>query len=100
MSKPSNQYGEGAQSGERPARWNVRETRLRLPRAVVQELKRVADARDMTMNALVATYIDAGLKADGRRGVHELADWFADYLRRKGGSGGASHSVGSDEDFT
>lgn len=84
-----------------PARWDVRETRIRLPRHVVHELKRVADARGTTMNALIAAYIDAGLVADGRRSFSELAPWFNDYLRRKGGSNSlAERHVDTGDDFT
>lgn len=81
--------------------WDVREVRIRLPRRIVQELKRVAEANGMTMNGLVASYIDAGLKAAGRPGIDDLAPWFDLYLRRKGGPVGlASRIAGSGEDFT
>lgn len=81
--------------------WDVREVRIRLPRKIVHELKRVAEANGMTMNGLVASYINAGLKADGRPCLDDLAPWFDLYLRRKGGPAGlASRIAGSDEDFT
>lgn len=80
---------------------NVREVRIRLPRSVVSELKRMADADGSTMNALIASYIDLGLKSAGRPGVFELASWFKDYLRRKGGrDSGAADDVDRDGDFT
>lgn len=85
----------------RRSRWDVRETRIRQPRKVIRELKRVAEAKGITMNALIAGYIDAGLKHDGRRGVHEIAPWFDDYLRPKGGSCSIDDRTGhNDEDFT
>ncbi len=65
--------------------WDVREARIRLPRRVAQELKRTAEASGRTMNELIAGYIDSGLTADARPGVFEIAPWFSDYLRRKGG---------------
>ena len=53
------------------------------------------------MNAIIARYIDMGLKSDGRPGVFELATWFKDYLRRKGGrDSGAADRVDQKEDFT
>jgi hypothetical protein len=79
----------------------AREVRIRLPRAVIAELKRIADVDGTTMNAIVARYIDMGFKSDGRPGVFELAAWFKDYLRRKGGrDSGAANTVDQKEDFT
>lgn len=78
--------------------WDVRETRIRLPGKGVHELKRVADAKGITMNALIAGYIDAGLKTDGRRGLYQLASWFSDYLRRKGGRGSVDYRPSTDGD--
>lgn len=87
---PSSQHSQAA-----------REVRIRLPRAVVSELKRMADGDGTTMNALIAGYIDLGLTSDGRPGVFELASWFKDYLRRKGGrDSGAIDAVDREEDFT
>lgn len=61
----------------------------------------MADAQGMTMNALIAGYIDAGLTGDGRRSVHDLAPWFEDYLRRKGGPDSlVGRQSDPDEDFT
>lgn len=81
--------------------WDVREVRLRLPRKVIQELKRVADANGMTMNRLVASHINAGLMAGGRPGIDDLAPWFDLYLRRKGGTASlAGRPADSGEDFT
>ncbi len=93
--------GGDNQSIASSSRCDVRETRLRLPRKVIQELKQMADSTDKTMNALIAGYIDAGLKADGRPGIHERAPWFKEYLRRKGGPGSrAYHPHDDDEEFT
>lgn len=79
----------------------AREVRIRLPREVVSELKRVADGDGATMNALIASYIDLGLKSAGRPGVFELAGWFKDYLRRKGGhDSSAAVAVDREQDFT
>lgn len=79
----------------------AREVRIRLPRTVICELKRMVDLEDTTMNAIVAHYIDKGLKADGRAGVFELAQWFEDYLRRKGGrNSSAVNTEDRSEDFT
>lgn len=85
----------------RELRWDVRETRIRQPRKVVRELKRLAEAKGITMNALITDYIDAGMKRDGRLGVHQIAPWFTDYLRPKGGSSSLGGQAGDvDEDFT
>jgi hypothetical protein len=79
----------------------VREVRIRLPRAVVPELKRVADANGMTMNALIASYTDLGLRSAGRPGVFELAAWFKAYIRRKGGlDSAAADAIDQEDDFT
>ena len=79
--------------------WNVREVRIRLPRPGISALKQKADAEGVTLNALIARYIDEGLKADGRPGLFELAAWFRDYLRRKGGRS-EIRGADPDEDFT
>lgn len=78
--------------------WDVREVRIRLPRKIVHELKRVAEANGITMNGLVSSYINAGLKADGRPSIDDLAPWFDIYLRRKGGP--ATRPARNGEDFT
>lgn len=81
--------------------WDVREVRIRLPRKIVHELKRVAEANGMTMNGLVSSYINAGLKAGGRPSIDDLAPWFDLYLRRKGGPVSlASRPARNGEDFT
>lgn len=80
--------------------WNVREVRLRLPRAGISALKQKADADDISVNALIARYIDQGLKADARAGLFELAPWFRDYLRPKGGRDSRAKSTIEDVDFT
>lgn len=85
-------------SGASPA---PREVRIRLPEVVVLELKRMADLEGTTMNALVAEYIDKGLRREGRPGVFAQASWFRQYLRRKGGrDSSATHRIDHDEDFT
>jgi hypothetical protein len=84
-----------------PSSWDVREVRIRLPRRIIHELKRVAEANGMTMNGLVSTYINVGLKAAGRPSIDDLAPWFDLYLRRKGGPVSLdSRPAGNGEDFT
>lgn len=63
----------------------VREVRIRLPDVVVLDLKLQAHMEGTTMNALIAGYIDVGLKEAGRPGVFKRAKRFEGYLRRKGG---------------
>lgn len=65
--------------------WDIVETRLRLPRRIVQELKKLADAENISMNALVASFIDEALSSRGRPTSHEIAPWFKEYLKPKGG---------------
>jgi hypothetical protein len=102
MTEPATSEGlesKGARSS--PQSQAAREVRIRLPRAAISELKRMADLDGTTMNALIARYIDIGLKSDGRPGVFELAVWFKDYLRRKGGrDSGAADPTDQVEDFT
>ena len=80
--------------------WNVREVRIRLPRAGIAALKQKADADETTVNALIARYIDQGLRADGRPGLFELASWFGNYLRRKGGRDLPAHDRPGEPDFS
>ena len=75
----------------------VREVRLRLPEAVVDELKLVAAAEDLSMNALVACFIDAGMVARGRKSLLEVAPNFDAYLT---GSRATGATPNDDEDFT
>ena len=102
MTAPANIEGlesKGSRSSQHSQA--AREVRIRLPRAVVAELKRMGDVDGTTMNAIIARYIDMGLKSDGRPGVFELATWFKDYLRRKGGrDSGTADRVDQKEDFT
>lgn len=79
----------------------VREVRTRLPDVIVLDLKLQAHLEGTTMNALIASYIDEGLKDAGRPGVFVRAKRFADYLRRKGGrdNGGADRAE-DDGNFT
>lgn len=79
----------------------VREVRIRLPDVVVEDLKLQAHREGTTMNALIAGYIDEGLKMAGRPGVFERSKHFKNYLRRKGGrdSGATSHAD-NDGNFT
>lgn len=89
------------EQGQMTSSWDVREVRIRLPRKIVHELKRVAEANGMTMNGLVASYINAGLKACARPGIDDLAPWFDLYLRRKGGpTSRVIRPIENGEDFT
>lgn len=79
----------------------VREVRIRLPDVIVLDLKLQAHMEGTTMNALIAGYIDEGLKEAGRPGVFARAKRFADYLRRKGGrDSGATNRTEDDGNFT
>lgn len=60
---------------------DVREVRLRLPAAVVEQLRDVARVERCSMNALVADYLDQGFRREGHKGIDELAPGFAGYLR-------------------
>jgi hypothetical protein len=85
------------------AKWDIVETRLRLPRKVVRELKAIAAAEGISMNALVASFIDAGLRDRSRRSMDDLAPWFADYLTRTPPAGRHSDDRNDDKldpDFT
>jgi len=68
----------------------VREVRIRLPDVIVLDLKLQAHLEGTTMNALIAGYIDEGLKKAGRPGVFSRSKRFAGYLRRKGGHNSAT----------
>lgn len=59
----------------------VREVRLRLPDAVVEQLRALSHHERCSMNALVADYLDRGFRREGHKGIDELAPGFADYLR-------------------
>lgn len=86
-------------AADRPI-WNIREVRIRLPRPGISALKQKADADGVTVNALIARYIDQGLVSDGRPGLFELATWFQTYLRRKGGRDSEAKRAARDDDFT
>lgn len=75
----------------------VKEVRLRLPPAAVDEIKLLATAEGLSMNALVAAFIDAGLVAHGRKSLFELDPGFLDYLS---GSSERSAPAEDAEDFT
>ncbi len=60
---------------------DVREVRLRLSVAVVEQLRDVARVERCSMNALVADYLDLGFRREGHKGIDELAPGFAGYLR-------------------
>jgi len=75
----------------------VREVRIRLPDVIVLDLKLQAHMEGTTMNALIAGYIDEGLKKAGRPGVFARAKRFADYLRRKGGRDSAGSNDSQDD---
>jgi hypothetical protein len=55
---------------------------VRLPANVVEELHLLARSRKISVNALLAIYVEQGLVADGRPPLMRLAPWFADYLTR------------------
>lgn len=76
----------------------VREVRIRLPDVVVMDLKAQAHLERKTMNALIAGYIDIGLKAVGRPGVFRQARRFQNYLRRKGGRNSGASAVTDEDD--
>jgi hypothetical protein len=76
---------EGFGTGSAAEALDIAETRLRLPRSLIRQLKLLAEARSMSMNALVAGFIDAGLIQAGRPGLAELAPGFSNYLKPKGG---------------
>ncbi|KFL32615.1 hypothetical protein JP75_00140 [Devosia riboflavina] len=79
----------------------VREVRIRLPDVIVLDLKLQAHMEGTTMNALIAGYIDEGLKKAGRPGVFSRATRFSDYLRRKGGyNSAAANRAQDDGNFT
>ncbi|ODT74112.1 MAG: hypothetical protein ABS76_37865 [Pelagibacterium sp. SCN 64-44] len=79
----------------------VREVRIRLPDVIVLDLKLQAHTEGTTMNALIAGYIDEGLKKAGRPGVFSRATRFSDYLRRKGGyNSAAANRAQDDGNFT
>jgi len=70
--------GKAHASGSR----DIADTRLRLPRIVIRELKAIAESEGVSMNALVAAFIDAGLRDRGRGGLDDLAPSFVAYLKR------------------
>ena len=59
----------------------VAEVRLRLPARVLPDIKAVAAAEGLSMNALFAVAMDGLLIGQGRKSIDEVAPWFADYLR-------------------
>ncbi|HWV21795.1 MAG TPA: hypothetical protein VN036_12280 [Devosia sp.] len=75
----------------------IKEVRLRLPPTVVDEIKLLATAEGLSMNALVAAFIDAGLVAHGRKSIAELDPRFLDYLKS---SSARAVVLQDDEDFT
>ena len=79
------------------AKPSVREVRLRLPPIAVDEIKLLAAAEGLSMNALVAAFIDAGLVAHGRKSLAELDPSFLDYLQ---GSSERAAAPQDAEDFT
>lgn len=56
---------------------------LRLPVATRRELRDLADSRNISINELIAVFIDRGLVAEGRSSIAESAPWFAGHLRRE-----------------
>jgi hypothetical protein len=57
---------------------------VRVPAAVARDLHDLARSRNVSMNEIVAIFIDAGLAQEGRASIAEVAPWFAGYLRRSG----------------
>lgn len=55
---------------------------LRLPVATHRELRDLAGSRNVSINELVAVFIDRGLVDEGRPSIVESAPWFAGHLRR------------------
>jgi hypothetical protein len=64
--------------------WDVVEVRLRLPRKLMTELKGLAASESLSLNAMVASFIDAALVKRGRKSIVEVAPWFTSYLRGAG----------------
>lgn len=60
---------------------DVVEVRLRLPARVLPDIKAVAAAEGLSMNALFAIAMDALLIEKSRKSINDVAPWFADYLR-------------------
>lgn len=79
------------------ARSGIKEVRLRLPPAAVDEIKLLATAEGLSMNAFVAAFIDAGLVVHGRKSIVELDPRFLDYLNS---SSARAVVPQDDEDFT
>jgi hypothetical protein len=85
----------------------VVEVRLRLPRKLMPELRELADSEDLSINAMVATFIDAALVERGRQSIVQIAPLFSSYLRGSGRSrqvesidGQAAAPKASAPDFT
>lgn len=57
-------------------------TTLRVPVVVIGQLHDLARSRNVSMNEIIAIFIDQGLVAEGRPSIAEIAPWFARYLRR------------------
>lgn len=82
-------------------RWDIKEVRLRLPRLVMSDLKLLAEAKGISVNALAAIFIDAGLVNHSRKSIDETAPWFANYLRASGRPRQQGNArAGADPDFT
>lgn len=70
-----------SQPADIPCGPDVVEVRLRLPARVLPDIKAVAAAEGLSMNALFAIAIDALLIEKSRKSIDDVAPWFADYLR-------------------
>jgi hypothetical protein len=77
-------------SERKQSRWPLHRVHVRLPAPVADELQMLARAKEVSVNTLIALYIDAGLQADGRKGVMKLAPWFPDYVNRNARDGDAN----------
>lgn len=66
------------------SKFDVAQTVIRVPRAMLQELDELARADGFTRNRLVLAALDEFLTARGRPNAADLAPWLPDYLDRRG----------------
>lgn len=55
---------------------------IRMPRAVREELGKLAAANGMSVSLAINLLIDGYLMAEGRPGYAQLAPWYPDYVLR------------------
>lgn len=83
-SPPGNLQEQLAHKGRKQeSDFDIARLTLRLPRAALRELRDLANSRSISVNELVAIFIDQGLVTEGRPSIAESAPWFAGYLQRK-----------------